>query len=235
MQNAQADAVESSNIVGYQQIKIKPGYSLFTVTFKNVNDTEYDIQDIKVVNADGSDYTSNNKVRMQKVSSDGSYGTLYNYRVSKGGWCQAATFAGRDAVTFASGVGVALNNGDTSDLYLMVSGQVNLNPVSSSIPASSYQIIGNMTPVAVDIQDVVPYIGSDICSANNKVRVQKVKVDGSYDALYNYRLAKGGWCKSATFAGRDSLVLEPGEAVAVYNGEDSAITLKFPSPVSISE
>ena len=227
-----AEGVESANIVGYQQITIQPGYSLFTVTFENVNGEDYDIQDIKVLNANGSDYASNNKVRMQKVSPSGSYGTLYNYRLSKGGWCQAATFAGEKTVTFASGEGVALYNGDTAALLLSVSGGVKLNPVSTAIPAGSYQIIGNMTPVTVDLQDVIPYIGDVVCSANNKVRVQKVTSSGSYDTLYNYRQSKGGWCRSATVIGRNEVTLAPGEAVAVYNGETSAITLKFPSPIS---
>jgi hypothetical protein len=135
-------------------------------------------------------------------------------------------------VTFASGEGVALYNGDSAALLLSVSGGVKINPVSTAIPAGSYQIIGNMTPVTVDLQDVIPYIGDVVCSANNKVRVQKVTSSGSYDTLYNYRLSKGGWCRSATVINRNEVTLAPGEAVAVYNGEASAITLKFPTPIS---
>ena len=97
---ANADVV-SSDIVGYQQITAPSGYSLFTVTFKDVASGEYDIQDIKVLTTAGADYTANNRVRMQKVSATGDYLTLYNYRLSKGGWCQAATFLGTGAVTFA--------------------------------------------------------------------------------------------------------------------------------------
>ena len=229
---AQANSVESANIVGYQTIKIQPGYTLFTVTFKDVNKAEYDIQDVKVLNADGTDYASNNKIKVQKVEESGNYGTTYNYRLSKGGWCQANTFIGADIVKLADGEGVALHNGDAVDVYLQVSGAVNLNPVSTPIPATSYKIIGNPTPSTIDIQDVIPYIGTEVCSANNKVKIQKVKINGDYDTTYNFRLSKGGWCSAATFIGRDVLKLEPGEAIAVYNGEASAITLKFPSPIS---
>ena len=227
-----AFAVESSNIVGYQKITIPTGYSLFSVTFKDVGGSEYDIQDIKVLTVDGADYTTNNRVRMQKITAVGDYGTAYNYRLSKGGWCQSSTYIGTGVVTFGDGEGVALYNGDSSPLLLQVSGSVNLTPVSTAIPASSYKIIGNMTPVAVDIQSVIPYIGDTICSANNRVRIQKVTTIGDYGTAYNWRQSKGGWCQGSTYIGTGVLTLNPGEAVAVLNGESSAVTLKFPSPIS---
>lgn len=205
---------------------------MFTATFKDVSGENYDVQDIKVLNTDGTDYTVNNKVKIQKLSSDGEYGTVYNYRQTKGGWCTGSTFVGRDAVTFANGEGVALFNGADIDLVLQVSGAVDLAPVSTSVASDSYCIIGNMTPVEVDIQDVVPYIGEEICSANNKVKIQKLGADGEYGTVYNWRQSKGGWCTGSTYVGRDALKLAPGEGLAVNNGEASAITLKFPSPLA---
>ncbi|MBQ4440009.1 MAG: hypothetical protein II909_02570 [Kiritimatiellae bacterium] len=227
-----AKADVTSEIVGYQQITIPTGYSLFTVTFKDVGGDEYDIQDIKVLTTAGADYASNNKVKMQKLSVAGEYLTLYNYRLSKGGWCQGSTYVGTAAVTFADGEGVALYNGDASELKLQVSGAVNLTPVSTAIPTASYKIIGNPTPVSVDLQDVIPYLGENICSANNKVKVQKIGTDGEYGTLYNWRQSKGGWCQGSTFVGENVVTLAPGEGLAVYNGESEAVTLKFPSPIS---
>ena len=218
--------------MGYQNVPVAPGYQLFTVTFQAVAGGDYDVQNIKVVTSAGDDYATNNRVKMQKVSADGEYGTQYNYRFSKGGWCNGSTYLGTGVLMFADGEGVALYNGDSETLYLQVSGAVNLTPVSTSIPASSYAIIGNFTPVSVDLQDVIPYIGDVQCSANNKVKVQKVSADGEYGTQYNYRQTKGGWCNASTFIGRDVVTLAPGEAMAVYNGEASAITLKFPSPVA---
>ncbi len=233
MAMADGSGVVSSDIVGYQQVTIKAkAYQLFTATFLDVEGDAYDIQGVKVVNADGTSYTANNKVKIQKVSSDGNYGTTYNYRFGKGGWCQNATFLGDGVVMLANGEGVALYNGDDNDLALMVSGKVNLTPVSMTIPSKTYQIIGNLTPVTVDIQNVKPFIGDVECSANNKVKIQKVLANGNYGTTYNYRKSKGGWCQNATFLGAETVYLEAGEGVAVYNGEDEAITLHFPSPIS---
>ena len=129
------------------------------------------------------------------------------------------------------GEGLCVYNGDTSELKLQVSGAVNLAPVSLEIASASYKIIGNMTPVAVDIQQVIPYIGEEICSNNNKVKINKILANGDYGPTYNYRLTKGGWCSSANYLGEGVVSLEPGESLCVYNGENAAITLKFPSPI----
>jgi len=223
--------VSSGNIVGYQIIEIPVGYSLFTMTFKDIAGGQYDIQDVKVLASDGTDYEVNNRVKVNKLAANGNYEATYNYRLSKGGWCSSATFLGRNVVMFGDGEGLCVYNGDSSALKLQVSGSVNLTPVSMEIASTSYRIIGNMTPVAVDIQDVIPYIGSEICSANNRVKINKILANGNYGPTYNYRLSKGGWCQSATFIGRDAVTLAPGESLCVYNGESDAITLRFPSPI----
>ena len=190
------------------------------------------MQKVKVVNSDGTDYTANNKIKICKISDGGEYSTIYNYRLSKGGWCQGAMPVDGGIVTFASGEGVALNNGDVVSLFLQVSGEVVLTPVSTEVPASAWKIIGNMTPKTVDIQDVVPYIGDTVCSNNNKVKICKINTAGEYGTIYNYRLSKGGWCQGSGLIDRGVLTLAPGEAVAVNNGEVSPIVLKFPSPLS---
>ena len=190
------------------------------------------MQKVKVVNSDGTDYATNNKIKICKISDGGEYSTIYNYRLSKGGWCQGASPVNNGVVTFASGEGVALNNGDVMSLFLQVSGEVALTPVSTEVPASAWKIIGNMTPKTVDIQDVIPYIGDKICSNNNKVKICKINAAGEYGTIYNYRLSKGGWCQGSGLIDRGILTLTPGEAVAVNNGEVSSIVLKFPSPLS---
>ena len=219
--------------MGYQNITITPGYQLFTVTFKDVSNAQYDVQDVKVLNTDGTEYATLNKVRIQKLSAAGEYGTTYNYRLSKGGWCNGSTVLERGEVLFADGEGVALNNLTAGDLVLQVSGAVNLTPVSTLVAAGSYQIIGNMTPVEVDIQDVVPYDGDTVYGTLNKIRIQKLGADGEYGTTYNWRESKGGWCNGATFIGRDVVTLKPGESVAVFNADTAkSVTLHFPSPVN---
>ena len=217
--------------VGYQQIEIPAGYSLFTVTFQDVAGGSYDVQNIKVLTAEGNDYTANNKVKINKLSSNGDYGSTYNYRLSKGGWCSSATYVGPGVIMLADGEGLCVYNGETTSLKLQVSGAVNLTPVSTEIASATYKIIGNMTPVEVDVQDMIPYIGTTVCSNNNKVKINKILANGDYGPTYNYRNSKGGWCSSATYIGRDAVTLKPGESLCVYNGEAEAITLQFPSPV----
>jgi hypothetical protein len=109
VQNAQADAVESANIVGYQQVTVPTGYSLFTVTFKNVNGEEYDLQNITPYQ-NGAIYSVNNKVIVQKMDTAGAYLQTYNYRQGKGGWCKSLTYAGTGVLVFSPGEAACINN-----------------------------------------------------------------------------------------------------------------------------
>ena len=219
--------------MGYQEVAITNGcYSFFTVTFKNIEGGEFDIQDI-IVTSNGTPYTVDNKVKVQKVKANGDYDQQYNWRPSRGGWCRLSTYLGRNNVMLADGEGLCVYNGDSMILSFRCSGEVNIEPMSTEVPVSCYKFIGNMTPCKVDIQDVIPYIGESAATADNAIKIQKIKGNGDYDQQWNWRPSRGGWCRLSTFLGRDKIYLEPGEGLCVYNGEkNDAIALKFPSPIS---
>ena len=102
-------AIESENIVGYQQITVGTGYHLFTVTFGEVGNTDgtFNINGIKVYQ-NGEEYATNNRVSLQKMDETGTYLTTYNYRKSKGGWCQLATL--KTDITLEPGESFCVNN-----------------------------------------------------------------------------------------------------------------------------
>jgi hypothetical protein len=228
---AQANSVESANIVGYQQVTVPTGYSLFTVTFKNVDNGEYDLQNI-VPYQNGAIYAVNNKVVVQKMDTAGAYLQTYNYRQGKGGWCKSLTFVGNGVVTFKDGEAMCVNNTTGAPIQLQVSGQVSLEPWSYEIP-TGYSLIGNMTPAEIDMQDIIPYdLNGQVIAVNNKVVIQKMDSTGAYLQTYNYRQGKGGWCKSLTYAGTGVLVFAPGEAACINNQTGAPIKLKFKSPIA---
>ena len=226
-----ASADVTSGIVGYQQITVPTGYSLFTVTFSEVcnSDGTFNINCIKVYQ-DGAEYASNNKVILQKMDSTGTYLTSYNYRMSKGGWCKTNTL--QENVTLVNGEAVCINNVTGADIQLQVSGAVNINPWSAEIP-TGYSLCGNMTPKTININDIVPYQNNEIYPSNNKVVLQKMDSTGTYLTSYNYRMTKGGWCKTNTL--QEDITLEPGEAFCLNNVTGAPITLKFKSPVTPAE
>lgn len=223
---AQADAVESSNIVGYQEITIPAGYSLFTVTFKDPTSATFDMRNIVPQVAD------KNKVYAQKCAADGSYTTLYNYRPDKLAWYQGIK-ALSEAVPLFNGEALCFNNKYENDVKLLVSGEVVVEPWSGAIP-SGYTLVGNMTPVEIDLQDIIPYDIAEtpsIVADKNKVYLQKCGPDGSYLTLYNYRPDKGQWYQGIKTVERGTVVFASGEAACLNNKYDTPIQLKFPAPI----
>ena len=214
--------------MGYQQVTVPTGYSLFTVTFGEVGniDGTFNINGIKVYQ-NGEEYASNNKVLLQKMDATGAYLQVYNYRKGKGGWCITNTL--QEDVALTDGEAVCINNNTGAEIQLQVSGSVNVNPWSGTIP-TGYSLCGNMTPVTININDVIPYQNGEVYASNNKVLLQKMDTSGAYLQVYNYRKGKGGWCITNTL--QEDITLTPGEAFCVNNNTGDAIQLKFPNPVN---
>lgn len=204
------------------------GYHLFTVTFGEVGNTNgtFNINGIKVYQ-NGEEYASNNRVLLQKMDESGAYLTVLNYRKSKGGWCQNATL--QESVALKDGEAVCLNNNTGADIQLQVSGEVKIEPWSSTLP-TGYSLCGNMTPTTININDIVPYQNDEIYASNNRILLQKMDSTGAYLTVYNYRKSKGGWCQNATL--QEGVTLEPGEAFCLNNNTGDAISLKFKGPIS---
>ena len=243
-------AIESDNIVGYQDITIPAGFSMYTVTFKQIGANSFDIRNIVICNAEGtvmddstSALRSRNKILVQKL--DATTGSLYEDTYSfhsRNGWLvlggEALT---PNQVTLGNAEGLYINNGHDSAMKLRVSGEVVLTPISTSLP-SGYSIVGNMTPATVDVKDIkilnpdgVEYDDStSALRSRNKVLVQKLdSATGSlYETTYSFH-SRNGWL----VLGGDPLIanqvtLAPGESLYVNNGHDNAVYFKFPSPLA---
>ena len=227
-----AKADVTSEIVGYQEISVPTGYSLFTVTFQEVGGGNYDIQNIVPYTTEGAVVTGNNKVIVQKMDTTGAYLTTYNYRSTKGGWCQGSTFVGTEAVTFSDGEAMCINNNFGAVVKLRVSGAVAITPQTPALP-TGYSLCGNMTPVTIDLQDITPCDSEgNVVTGNNKVIIQKMDTTGAYLTTYNYRTTKGGWCQGSTYVGTEAVTFAPGESFCLNNNFGAPVVLKYKSPIS---
>ena len=246
------DAIESSNIVGYQDIPIPAGYSMYTVTFKNPSTTTFDIKDIVVCNAEGTvmddsstALRSRSKIQVQKLNaSTGSiYEDTYTFNSRYHDWYVLggeALVSG--TVVLGNAEGLYINNGHDATMKLRVSGEVVLTPVSSQIP-EGYSIIGNMTPATIDLKSIVVLDNNGVVyddsttalRSRSKVQVQKLNsTTGSlYEETYTFNSRYHDWY----VLGGDALTanqvtLAPGESLYVNNGHNNVIYFRFPSPVS---
>jgi len=229
---AGAMAVESANVVGYQEITVPTGFSMRGSTFKAISGS-YKISDIAVLGEDiggaGNDYA-------QKINADGSWGDVYYYLTDDGagvedGWYKDVF--GDEAVTDADviAVGESLFVTAASTLTFKFAGEV-IAGKPEFVIETGFSMFGNPTPVtSTKISDIE--VSGDIGGAGNDY-IQKINADGSWGDIYYYLTDDGagvedGWYKDVfgDEAVTDADVLGEGESVFATAAGD--LTLKFPA------
>ena len=215
--------------MGYSSITVEPGFHLFTATFEDVAGNEYKINDIKILNEDGSAWdvksTTEMACNIQKMTTDGkgAYDSskIYAYRhyykapppkeVDNGlGWYVGSTTTRTPGnITLKNGEGLSINNQLTVPIKLQFSGAVTLTGRSFRV-GPGYSLVGNLTPVDVNLNDVKILNAEgeviDIKDASTvPVVITKMTTDGKgkYDSnqTYSYRHA---WIPIPPPAGTDS-------------------------------
>ena len=244
-------AIESANIVGYQQVTIPAGYTIMTPTFQNVDATSFDLTAVIPLRNDGSvfgtDRTTrcNGAITIQKMSDSGNYTAAYSYYYMEGkiGWYDGSdTAVTAGSVTFSDGEAMLVNNQykNTSVLF-QVSGAVNL--INQNIVPAGYSLFGNSTPVTVNLSAVEmrkndgEVFGTDRATrCNGAITIQKITTGGNYSTAYSYYYMDGkiGWYDGeGTKVENDSVTLTPGEAFLVNNQyKGVAVMIVLPSPIT---
>ena len=217
-----AFAVESANVVGYQQKDTVTGFNFVIPTFKAVGGgAGVHIQDIKIANA--TDWNDS----IQVLDEGGSTIATYVYvsaaesGFSADGWA-AEDFSGLADVTFASGQSLLIDTADAA--VITFSGQVSTtDTVVETVPG--FNFIGNNTPVAIDIQDIKITGATDW---NDSIQV--LDEGGSTIATYVYVSAAesgfsaDGWA-AEDFSGLADVDFEPGLGILVDTADVATITI----------
>jgi len=153
-----ANALESANVVGYSQTDYRKKYTLVVPEFDKVGETGLDIQTIKPVNVDMEDYGEGD-INIQTFTDSATMSQTfcwYDSEVSETGESGWHDVTGEELAvkTFTKGEGFMLYM-PVAGGALNVSGEVSLDEVT--IPCRrKYTLMGNIRPVAVSIQDIVP-------------------------------------------------------------------------------
>ena len=200
--------------MGYSSITVEPGFHLFTATFEDCAGGEYKINDIKILNEDGTpwDVESTTEVacNITKMETDGEGGydanLTYTYRhykrtsppQDKGlGWYVKTSTSSRvtDDITIKNGEGLSINNRAGKNIKLQFSGAVTLTGRSFRV-GTGFSLVGNLTPVDVKLNDVTILNADgtpwDVASTTETAcNITKMATDGEggYDAdlTYTYR------------------------------------------------
>lgn len=210
------DGVESSNIVGYQQIAVNNGYQFFTVTFEDISDpTAFNLSDIKCTKADGSAWlrtgapanACNGAIYIRKIDAEGAYGQKYIYYGKNAsdtvaaGWFEGdrlsdgSNIVSGDAVTLKPGEGLIVYSGKSDGAAkFLVTGNVRLTAMSCDI-GNGYSFGGNCTPSTLKLSDIGCTkadgsewlrTGAPANACNGAVYIRKIDFEGAYGQKYIY-------------------------------------------------
>ena len=211
-------AIESTNVVGYQQVPVTTGFVLFTPTFKGIGVDSMNLSDIKIVKADGSASEVDSTVSVQKMDDTGAYLDSYTY-IEGYGW-----YGAEGGVTIKTGEAICVNNDSGETVYFRVAGQVDL--VNKNAVATGFVLWGNSTPVTIDLWDVkIVKADGSASEVDSTVSAQKMDDTGAYLDSYTY-IEGYGW-----FGAEGGVELAPGESCCLNNDSGETVYLKVPSPI----
>lgn len=228
-------AIESANIVGYQDVPIaNQQFSLFAPTFKGVGG-ELDLQNVKVVKTDGTpaDFFA---VVLQTMDENNAFDgeTCATYTWDGTGWVDSEfnpIEAGDKMIVTGDAFLVGNNMGE--GLSFQVSGEVDLVN-KNLISAAQFSLCGNSTPVSFDLTDV-QIINEDGTLADFfAVVLQTMDENNAFDGetCATYTWDGTGWVDSE-FApiAKGTVNVEPGNAFLVGNNMGVQLFFKVPSPI----
>ena len=227
-----ADGLESANTVGYQEIPTPQGSSMRCATFRTVLAASYPLSELSVTGSDGM-----GDVVVQTISSEGLWDGEYYYLTEDGwgvptGWYKDAFGdEAADDIVLPQGTALFVTSAN-NDITLLVSGEVAKGNVLVPF-AQGAGIVGNCTPVSVDLNDVAVE-GSD---GMGDVVAQSISAEGTWDGEYYYLSEDGwgvttGWYKDAFGdEAADDVTLDPGDSLFVTSANND-VTFVFPAAIA---
>ena len=228
--------------VGYGHFQAPSGFSIWTPTFKNVDQTDFSLLDVTPCKVDTTVIDGDAKVKIFKLNTDNTWGATYSWYGSKGGWSKdngATIVTDKAEVKFTVGEGFAMNNSLTEGsgrtakavpVAFRVAGEVDLT-CQNTCP-SGFAICGNSSPVARDLTDFIPRkTDGSVVDGDAKVKVFKINTDNTWGATYSWYGSKSGWSKdngATILTDKTEVVFAAGEGFAMNNSltEGSGRTAK---------
>lgn len=211
-------AIESSNVVGYQNKTTVAEFNFVTPTFKNVSGGDINIQDIKLSGAAVSDYVDN----LQILDEGGATSAIYNWVTDMGGWIDSSTFA-LATDTVKPGAGILISTLQAG-VNITFSGSVSKDDlVTTSV--SGFNFVGNSTPKVINLQDVA-LSGDAVTDFVDNIQI--LDAGGATAAIYNWVTDMGGWIDGSTFSLVTDVELQPGDGVLVST-QNAGVVITVPS------
>ena len=228
-----AFALESANVVGFQDVEAPQGSSMRTATFQTVSGEGYDLTKIVVEGGSGI-----GDVCAQTISPEGLWNGEYYYLTEDGGAAANGWYkdmvgdepVAEGEIILAPGAAFALSSAD-NDLQLKVSGEVKKGVYVINFEQGN-GMVGNAQPIDVDLTAIVVEGGSGI----GDVCAQTISPEGLWDGEYYYLTEDGGAAANGWYKDMvgdepvlaEEVMLAPGSAFSLYSA-DNALTITLPA------
>jgi hypothetical protein len=137
------------------------------------------------------------------------------------GWCDASTFEILEDMTIPVGTGMFVSSSQ-ADVTFTIAGEVLLDSFQLNV-ASGYTFVGNSSPVAITLGDIVPVN----FSGDFGDTAQFFSAGGTVVATVTYYDGYG-WCDASSFEVLDTMVLDPGVAFFASCSQ-SGVSFTFPA------
>jgi len=209
--------IASVNIVGYQNLALPTGYKMMTSTFIPVGS---DGAVLRLADIVPSNFSIFNGDTVQFFNLNGS-GSVTNMVSWMGGWVDATTYADMSNLEIPAGTGMFVFSTQANVTFQMV-GEVALAELPLAI-SSGYTVVGNSSPVAITLGNVVPTNFSIF--EGDTIQFFNSNGNGGVVTMASYM---GGWVDATTYADLSATVLNPGDGFFVYTTKSNT-TLTFPA------
>ena len=230
---ALAAGIESSNTVGYSSSQLDDDYGAVLTSPQfiapNSNDATITLGAIKPIGLEGSDLSYN--IEIQKLNNWGGTVEGFDYIWDGKKWIDSETNADASDAVVNSGEGLWIYSMMGESVSFQSVGEVGnadiVFPLDDDYGAAA---VANGFPVAVKLNDIVleAAVGVDL---GYNIEIQKLNNWGGTVEGFDYIWDGTKWIDSETNAAvPDTVVIDPGEGLWVYNMTGEAVSFRIPAP-----
>ena len=212
-------------MVGYQEFNLNEGYGMTTATFAPVNGESISLQELIPA---GDGVGGYGDVVIQVMDNTGSWAGEYAWYTMAAtgmanGWYDAEMKLANASIAYKQGLFVQAGAG----VKFVYSGTVKQGLIESDVPYG-YSMSGNATPVAIDIQNIIP-AGNGVGGYGDVV-IQTMDSAGSWNGEYAWYTMeatgmKDGWYDAEMMLATKTI--EAGEGIFLQASADG-VKLKYP-------
>ena len=204
--------------MGYQQNAVNKGYKMVTPVFENVDKSEFSVNDLVCVGA------ADNDAYIQTMNASGEWTGMYAWNEAYEEWPAGWYDDNGDLATTTLKPGDSVFFQATADKVTLQSAGAVSSVITRTL-GKGYSMIGNCTPVAIDVNSVKVVDGED-----NVAYIQTMNADGEWTGMYAWNEAYEEWPAGWYDDNGDiaDVTLAPGESV-FFQATADTVKVSIPS------